>query len=127
MTKHTAVWIDHKEAKIFHVDAAEVEHTTVKAPAHHIHNKHPRSGEEAKEHPNDAKHFFDDVARALVGQDEILIVGPAKAKLEFIRHLHTHQHAIEPKIVGVETVDHPTDGQLVAFAKKYFVAADRML
>jgi hypothetical protein len=27
----------------------------------------------------------------------------------------------------VETVDHPSDGQLVAFARKYFKAADRML
>ena len=29
-------------------------------------------------------------------------------------------------IVGVETVDHPSDAQLVAHAKKYLVAADRM-
>jgi hypothetical protein len=33
---------------------------------------------------------------------------------------------LEPKIVGVETVDHPTDGQLVAHARRYFHAADRM-
>ena len=31
------------------------------------------------------------------------------------------------KVVGVETVDHPSDGQLVAYARKYFVAKDRML
>ena len=31
------------------------------------------------------------------------------------------------KVIGVETVDHPSDGQLVAFARKYFVAKDRML
>jgi hypothetical protein len=29
-------------------------------------------------------------------------------------------------IVGVETVDHPSDAQLVAYARKYFIAADRM-
>ena len=29
--------------------------------------------------------------------------------------------------MGVESVDHPTDGQLVAYARKYFVAKDRML
>ena len=29
-------------------------------------------------------------------------------------------------IVGVETVDHPSDPQLVAHAKNYFMAADRM-
>jgi hypothetical protein len=30
-------------------------------------------------------------------------------------------------IAGVETVDHPSDGQLVAFARYYFKAEDRML
>jgi hypothetical protein len=30
-------------------------------------------------------------------------------------------------ITGVETVDHPSDGQLVAFARHYFKTEDRML
>ena len=29
-------------------------------------------------------------------------------------------------IAGVETVDHPSDGQLVAHARKYFKVADLM-
>jgi len=29
-------------------------------------------------------------------------------------------------IVGVETVDHPSDEQLVAYARKYFKAKDLM-
>ena len=30
-------------------------------------------------------------------------------------------------IVAVETVDHPSDAQIVAYAKRYFKTADRML
>jgi hypothetical protein len=30
-------------------------------------------------------------------------------------------------VVGVETVDHPGDAQLVAYARKYFVAKARIL
>jgi hypothetical protein len=30
-------------------------------------------------------------------------------------------------IAGVETVDHPSDAQLVALARHYFKAEDRML
>jgi hypothetical protein len=30
------------------------------------------------------------------------------------------------RISGVETLDHPTDGALVAFARRYFKADDRM-
>jgi hypothetical protein len=44
----------------------------------------------------------------------------------FVKYVHQHAHALEPKIVGVETVDHPTDGQIVAYAKTYFLAADRL-
>jgi hypothetical protein len=29
-------------------------------------------------------------------------------------------------VTGVETLDHPTDGALLAHARKYFRAADRM-
>ena len=44
-----------------------------------------------------------------------------------IKHIHSHDHEVSNKVVGVETVDHPSDAQLVAFARKYFVAKDRML
>ena len=32
---------------------------------------------------------------------DVLIVGPSTAKLQFIRYVHKHELAIEPKIVGV--------------------------
>lgn len=31
-----------------------------------------------------------------------------------------------PRIVRVETVDYPTDNQLVAYARRYFASSDRM-
>ena len=46
--------------------------------------------------------------------------------LELIKHIHVHDPALSDKVIGVETVDHPSDGQLVAFARKYFEAKDRM-
>jgi hypothetical protein len=52
-----------------------------------------------------------------------LIVGPGIAKLEWIRYLHRHDPALEQKIIGLETVDHP----IVACAQRYFRDADRML
>jgi hypothetical protein len=41
--------------------------------------------------------------------------------------VHKHDHALEPKILGIETLDHPTDGQLVAYVRHYFYAKDKML
>ena len=74
----------------------------------------------------DAERFYHDVAHALDGVEEILVTGPAAAKLEFIKYVHKSHHTLVPKIVGVETVDHPTDKQLVAYARHYFRAADKM-
>jgi stalled ribosome rescue protein Dom34 len=125
MTHHHAVlWIDQHEAKIFHFDAESFDASTIESPHHHV-RKHPQVTAE-RNHPADAQHYYHEVAQALEDVAEILVVGPSTAKLEFIKHVHKHDHGLEPKIVGVETVDHPTDGQLVAYARRYFRAADRM-
>jgi hypothetical protein len=55
------------------------------------------------------------------------LLGPGIAKLEWVRYLHRHDPASEQKVVGLETVDHPTDHQIVAYARRYFHDADRML
>lgn len=123
-TRHAAVWIDQHEAKIYRVDSESLDMSTVAAPHRHV-RRHPNVTAE-KDRAADAQRFYHDVAHALEGAEEILIVGPATAKLELIKHVHKHDHALEPKIVGVETVDHPSDGQLVAYARRYFRAADRM-
>jgi stalled ribosome rescue protein Dom34 len=124
MSFHAAVWIDHNEAKIFHVGAEDFEKTVVHAPHKHVQRRDGHSVGSA----NDAgvQHFFHAVAEALKGSEEILVVGPAATKLAFIKHVHKHDHALEPKIVGVETVDHPTDGQLVKFVRSYFKKTDQM-
>jgi stalled ribosome rescue protein Dom34 len=126
MSKHVTVWIDHKEARIFHIDPYTIDEATVLAPLHNIHHKHPVGPEGPHEHPEDAQRFYQEVARAVDGSEEVLVVGPSSAKHEWVEYVHKHDRALEPKIVGVETVDHPTDRQLVAYAKKYFVKSDRM-
>jgi stalled ribosome rescue protein Dom34 len=123
-TRHAAVWIDHNEARIFFVNPDAVETSSVRSPHHQVH-RHPVSRDD-KTHPTDAKRFFDEVARALDGAEEILVIGPSTAKLELMRHFHKNERKLEAKVVGVETVDHPTDGQLVALVRRYFRAIDRL-
>src|SRR6266446_476004 len=53
--------------------------------------------------------------------------GPANAKTELVKHISQHDPRLMRIIVGVETVDHPSDAQLVAHARHYFKAEDRML
>ena len=86
MPTHAVIWIDHKEARIFHVHLQTADETTVLTPQHQIH-RHPKGRGEAREHPDDARRFFAEVGRTLDGVDALLIVGPSSAKLEFFRYL----------------------------------------
>jgi stalled ribosome rescue protein Dom34 len=125
MPTHAVIWIDHKEARVFHVHPDATDETTVLAPQHHIH-RHPKGRGEAREHPDDTHRFFSEVARALDAVDALLIVGPSSAKLEFFRYLNEHERGLASKVVGVESADHPTDGEIIARAKSCFKASDRM-
>jgi stalled ribosome rescue protein Dom34 len=121
--RHVAVWLDHNEARIFHVNAGGFDEKTIVSPKAHT-QIHRRSGPgaEAGHRVTGDQRYFHEVAGALADAEAILIVGPSTAKLELIRYLHTHARDIEPRIVGVETVNHPTDGQLAAYARSYFDA-----
>ena len=48
------------------------------------------------------------------------------AKTEFKHYLAGHAPKVDAKISAVETLDHPTDAELLAQARKYFHADDRM-
>jgi hypothetical protein len=127
MTLHSgsAVWIDHHEARVFHVSPASFDESVVKAPIHHIH-RHPKGPTDEHHHPDDMHHFFAAVAKALDSSEKILIVGPSTAKLQFLRYLHEHARVLEPRVVGIETADHPTDRQLIAHIKHHFGIEDRV-
>ena len=122
---HCVVWIDHKEAHViqFNPDDAEASIVHPKSKHEHLHYKHGAVGP-GRTPENHA--YYQAVAGAIKDAGEILIVGPSSAKLALVKHLHKHDPAVADKVVGVETLDHPTDGQLLAYARHYFVAADRM-
>jgi stalled ribosome rescue protein Dom34 len=123
---HAVVWLDHNEARVMHISPDDVEKSVVNPAAPHR-NLHRKRGSVSGSRQPEDQHFYHEVAEALAGATEILIVGPGHAKLELIKHIHSHDHELVDKVVGVESVDHPSDAQLVSFARKYFVAKDRML
>jgi stalled ribosome rescue protein Dom34 len=118
--KHAVVWIDQKEARVFEVDADKIEQSVVDSPGPHIHRHANEQDLRVRSHPDDEHRFFHEVAQALQGRSQILLVGPSKTKLHFLRYVQQHDHALELRIVGIETADHPTDAQLVAHLRHYF-------
>jgi hypothetical protein len=114
------IWIDHKEARIFKVDPGATEHSVINSPGRHIHRHANEQDLRVRNHPDDEHRFFEEVARALDGAEQLLLVGPSKTKLHFLRYAQQHERALESRIIGVESADHPTDAQLVAHMRHYF-------
>ena len=122
---HAVIWIDHHEARVFHFSPTEVDALVLHPhnPTRHIHHKANSIG---SGHAAEDQDFLHRVVAAVADAGAILITGPASAKTELVKHIHHHDPALMNHIAGVETVDHPTDGALVAHARSYLKASDRM-
>ena len=122
---HAVIWIDHREARVFHFSPTDIERLVVhpEHPTKHIHHKANciGSGHAAADHE-----YLHAVVESVADAGAVLITGPGNAKTELIKHIHQHDPTVMKVIAGVETVDHPSDGSLVAHARKYFKAADLM-
>jgi hypothetical protein len=122
---HAVVWIDHREARVLQFNAAEEEERVLhpRDPAAHIHHHANSIG---AGHAAEDQKFLHQVAASLAGVKAALITGPANAKLELVKHIEKHDPQLARIIAGVEAMDHPTDGELVAHARRFFRAADQM-
>jgi stalled ribosome rescue protein Dom34 len=127
---HAVVWIDHTEAHVMHISPDDIESSILRPVKGHqkLHHKRgmDKGGAVGSGRAPEDQHYYHEVVEALKGAKEILIVGPSTAKLNLIRHIHSHDPQMNDSVIGVESVDHPTDAQVVAYARKYFTAADRM-
>jgi stalled ribosome rescue protein Dom34 len=122
---HALIWIDHQEAKIFRFNADEAQRTVVRSahPHEHLHHK---ANERGSGHAAVDHEFLERVAQAVMSAGAILITGPAGAKQELRVHLERRHPQLAQRISGVEALDHPTDGELLALARRFFKADDRM-
>jgi len=122
---HALVWIDHRLAKVFGIDA-DTEQTLVIHSSHaHEHLHHKANSIDSGHVPVD-RDFLERVAAAVAHAGAILISGPSSAKTELHRYLESRHPQVATKVSGVETLDHPSDGQLIAHARRFFKADDRM-
>ena len=122
---HALVWIDHREAKVSQFNATEVDRAVVRSshPDQHIHHK-ANAGDSG--HAPIDQEFFKRVAQAVSQAGAILITGPANAKTELVSYIKRTQPNLAERISGVEALDHPSDGALLALARSFFKVDDRM-
>jgi stalled ribosome rescue protein Dom34 len=118
--RQMAIWIDHTQARVFHVDDETFDEATIHSASPHVH-RHPKDKKtKTRNHPQDEAQFFGQAVAALSDGEEILIVGPSVTKQRFLRYAQEHAPAVASRVVGVETADHPTDRELVAHVRRYF-------
>jgi hypothetical protein len=108
-TFHAVVWMDHSQAHVLMFDREHVEAQRIKARHQHT----PKHG-----HVGADKDFFKQIATTM-------LTGPANAKIEFRDWCKHNAHAVDKSVVDVVNTDHPTDAQVVAMARQYFLKFDQ--
>lgn len=113
-----AVHIDHHKAEVLQLDAEQVTSGHIKEHTHYTrqHGSAVRSEHE----------FFADVCDAVAGVADVLVLGSHTAQADFRHYIEKHRAALLKQIVGWKTIDHPTEGQLLALAREYFIEHDGM-
>lgn len=116
---HVVVWIDHLQARVFHVGLSGTDQVVLKAhlPTQHIHHKANTIG---SGHVSDDQDFLKHTAEAIQGAEQILILGPSVEKTALHKYLREHAPNSSGRIIAVEPADHPSDGEIIAYAKRYF-------
>ena len=117
-TIHAVVHVDHQTAQVLQFDAEHVQSQKIKTHTHHTrqHGSKVRTEHE----------FFGHVCDALAGIAEVLVTGSHTALADFRHYVEKHRPETARRIVGYESTDRPTEHQLVALARKYFLEYDRM-
>jgi stalled ribosome rescue protein Dom34 len=123
---HAVVWIDNSEARVIMVDrraTGEVVEHSQNAGRHLRSKAGSREGYRAT-----ADHvFFQRVVDDLANAKSFMVVGPADAKTEFVKHIHRFDPHLFARLTAVESAEAMTDAQLAALARDYFARADRII
>ena len=114
---HAVVWLDFHQAKIFLMAAQDIEAGRVRADTPHrqIHHKAQVRG---SGHVRDDRTYFEAILAAVEEADSWVIAGPGGTKKDLEKYLDGHGEELKKKLVGVESMDHPTEGELLKQAGK---------
>jgi stalled ribosome rescue protein Dom34 len=122
---HAVIWIDHHQAKVLHFNATDVDHAVIHPHDRTVHVHHKANAVGDGRAPVD-KDYLRRVTESVSTTEAIMIVGPASAKTELADYIAAHAPGVSAHVSTVQPADHPSDGELVALARQYFKAQDRM-
>lgn len=107
---HAVIWLDHHNAKMIHFNGEQAQPRELQAHSHETrqHGSEVRTGHE----------FFGEICDALADTESVLVTGSHVVQADFRHYVGKHRPALAPRITGWETVDHPTQAQLVALGRQ---------
>jgi stalled ribosome rescue protein Dom34 len=122
---HAIVWMDSHEAHTFSFSANDVEKERVVAhsPFRKLHHK---AGSVGAGHSQLEPAYLKGIADSLAGVEEWLLLGPGMAKHELAKYMQKKTPALWQKMAAIGNANHPTDGELLHWARTTFKKIDRM-
>lgn len=113
---HAVVHLDHHHAQVLHFDAHQV-HAARIEPHHQRHHGNDERDEQA---------LFAAVCQAVQDTREVLVTGSHPVIGQFRHYVEAHRPQLVPRMADYRPADSLSQGQLLAMARQFFVAFDRM-
>lgn len=110
---HAVAWIDQHTAQVLHIDAEPVVDKKINE---HLHYTRQHGSKVRSEHE-----FFAEVCDSLAGIDSVSVAGTHTSQADFRHYVEKHRPTVATQIVGWETINHSTEGEIVKMAREFFV------
>jgi hypothetical protein len=130
MTTQAGLWIDHRKAVIVTgsgdgeisrlIESNVEKHVRYSGDSGGSHGSRAGTAEDIRERhfEGQLRKYYDDVIECIRDAEAILILGPGEAKGELKARLE--HDGLGARIVGMETVDKMTEGQIAAKVRDHF-------
>ncbi len=113
---HAVVHLDHHHAQVLHFDAHQVHAARI--------DPHDRRSHGHDDHAEHA--LFEAICQAVQDTPEVLVTGSHVVIGQFRHYVEAHRPALAPHIADYRPAAELSQGQMLAMARQFFVAHDRM-
>jgi stalled ribosome rescue protein Dom34 len=118
-TNYAIVWIDHRQADVFHVNGTDEKKVVVNShrSVQRLHHQNPGDGSAV--HPADTE-FFARILSALEHPADVLVAGPGQAKFALGRYLREKRPDFAAHVDAADTVESPGEASVLVLARAHF-------
>ena len=131
--KNIGIWLDKNQAHIVVLENNNEILKTIPSNIEHF-KVHGGSGTRLKGGPQDVvqdskylerekhqfKSYFNEIISEIKDAENIVIFGPAEAKIKFKKELEENHKDIDNKVGKVETADSMTNNQVIAWVRDFY-------